>query len=83
LSALQCKEVHAAAAYCFHSEHVYRLDHDAPGYMSEKCLASSVDASKPIGSWKVSGTAARKAAGVSCRWHDVVGRGFQLHYPVV
>jgi len=24
----------------------------------------------PIGSWKVSWTAARKAAGVQCRWHD-------------
>ena len=39
--------------------------------MSEKCLPYSVDPTKPIGSWKVSWTAARKAAGVECRWHDL------------
>jgi integrase len=30
-----------------------------------------VDPTKPIGSWKVAWTAARRVAGVTCRWHDM------------
>lgn len=33
--------------------------------------AYNTDATKPIGSWKVSWTAARGAAKVDCRWHDM------------
>ena len=59
------------ANYLFPAERYGGVPNDGSGYMSEKCLPYSVDPSKPIGSWKVSWTAARKAASVSCRWHDL------------
>lgn len=57
--------------YLFPAERYGGVPNDGSGYMSERCLPYSVDPSKPIGSWKVSWTAARKAASVSCRWHDL------------
>jgi integrase len=59
------------AHFIFPAERYGGVPNDEQGYMSEKCLPYSVDPTKPIGSWKVSWTAARKAAGVSCRWHDL------------
>ena len=57
--------------YLFAAERYGGLPNDAQGYMTDKCLPYSMDPTKPIGSWKVSWTAARKTAGVSCRWHDL------------
>lgn len=59
------------AHFIFPAERYGGVPNDASGYMSEKCLPYSVDPTKPIGSWKVSWTAARRAASVSCRWHDL------------
>jgi integrase len=61
----------APAHFVFPSERYGGVPNDESGYMSEKCLPHSVDPNKPIGSWKVSWTAAREASGVSCRWHDL------------
>jgi integrase len=41
------------------------------GYQKGKALPYSVRPDVPIGSWKTAWTAARKASGVSCRWHDL------------
>jgi integrase len=41
------------------------------GYESGKTAPYDVKPDVPIGSWKVSWTAARAAAKVSCRWHDM------------
>jgi integrase len=59
------------AHFAFPAERYGGVPNDALGYMSDKCLPYSVDPTKPIGSWKVSWTAARKTAGVTCRWHDL------------
>jgi integrase len=40
------------------------------GYLEGKIVPYAIDPTKPIGSWKVAWTAARKAAKVQCRWHD-------------
>jgi integrase len=55
----------------FRSERYGGLPNDERGYLSDKCIPYSVEPAKPIGSWKVSWTAARKVAGVDCRWHDL------------
>lgn len=57
--------------FVFPAERYGGVPNNGSGYMSEKCLPYSVDLTKPIGSWKVSWTAAREAAGVSGRWHDL------------
>jgi integrase len=54
--------------YVFPSER-YGLDGEA-GLKSGKAIPYSVRPDVPIGSWKTAWTAARRAAGVSCRWHD-------------
>jgi integrase len=41
------------------------------GYRGGKVIPYSVLPDVPIGSWKTAWTAARKASGVSCRWHDL------------
>jgi integrase len=41
------------------------------GLFSHKTVPYSIDPTKAIGPWKISWTAARKAAGVDCRWHDL------------
>jgi integrase len=66
------------AHFVFPSERYGGAPSDESGYMSEKCLPHSVDLSKPIGSWKVSWTAARETSGVSCRWH-VLRHSFVSH----
>jgi integrase len=55
--------------YVFPSER-YGLDGEE-GYQSGRAIPYEVRPSIPIGSWKVSWTAARAAAKVSCRWHDM------------
>ena len=55
--------------YVFCSER-YGLDGEK-GYLSGASVPYSVDPTKPISSWKTAWNAARKAAGVSCRWHDM------------
>jgi integrase len=40
------------------------------GYTDGKVIPYDIKPTVPIGSWKVAWTAARKAAGVECRWHD-------------
>jgi integrase len=57
--------------FIFPAERYGSLPHNELGYLSEKCNPYFVDPTKPIGSWKVSWTATRKAAGVECRWHDM------------
>ena len=54
--------------YVFPSER-YGLDGEE-GYKDGKAVPYSVRPDVPIGSWKTAWTAARRAAGVSCRWHD-------------
>jgi integrase len=41
------------------------------GYQNGKALPYSVRPDVAIGSWKTAWTAARRASGVSCRWHDL------------
>jgi integrase len=41
------------------------------GYLEGKVVPYATDPTKPIGSWKVAWTAARSAAKVDCRWHDM------------
>ena len=41
------------------------------GYLEGKVVPYAIDPTKPIGSWKVGWTAARTAAKVDCRWHDM------------
>jgi integrase len=41
------------------------------GYLEGKVVPYAIDPTTPIGSWKVSWTAARTAAKVDCRWHDM------------
>jgi integrase len=41
------------------------------GYLTGRITAAGTDPTKPIGSWKVAWRNARKATGVSCRWHDM------------
>jgi integrase len=41
------------------------------GHLGGKVVPYSIDPTKPIGSWKVAWTAARTAAKVDCRWHDM------------
>lgn len=55
--------------YVFPSER-YGLDGEE-GYKDGRIVAYEVKPTVPIGSWKVSWTAAREAAKVSCRWHDM------------
>jgi integrase len=57
------------AHYVFPSER-YGLDGD-DGFRDGKILPYEVRPDTPIGSWKVAWTAARAAAKVSCRWHDM------------
>jgi integrase len=59
------------AHFLFPAERYGGTPNNEHGYMTDKCIPHSVDPTRPIGSWKVSWTAARKAAGVSCRWHDL------------
>jgi integrase len=54
--------------YVFPSER-YGLDGEE-GHKGGATTRYEVRPEVPIGSWKVSWTAARKLAGVSCRWHD-------------
>jgi integrase len=54
------------AHYVFPSER-YGLD----SFENGKCIPYEIQPDKPIGSWKVAWTAARAAAKVSCRWHDM------------
>ena len=56
----------APAHYVFPSER-YGLDSFEDG----KCIPYEIQLAKPIGSWKVAWSAARTAAKVSCRWHDM------------
>lgn len=55
--------------YVFPSER-YGLDGEE-GYQSGRAIPYQVRPGVPIGSWKVSWTAARTAAKLSCRWHDM------------
>ena len=55
--------------YVFPTER-YGLDGEE-GYLDGKVVPYKVDPKKPIGSWKVAWTAARTAAKVDCRWHDM------------
>jgi integrase len=57
--------------YIFPSERYGAAPADGTGLLSDKTLPYSIDPAKPIGSWKVSWTAARKAARVDCRGHDL------------
>ncbi len=57
------------AHYVFPSER-YGLDGEE-GYQNGRSVPYEVRPDVPIGSWKVSWTAARSAAQVSCRWHDM------------
>ena len=41
------------------------------GYLNGKAAPFDVKPTVAIGSWKVAWTAARSAAGVQCRWHDL------------
>ena len=54
------------AHYVFPSER-YGLG----SFENGKCIPYEILPDKPIGSWKVAWTAARTAAKVSCRWHDM------------
>jgi integrase len=54
--------------YVFPSER-YGLE-GQEGHQSGKAIPYSVRPDVPIGSWKTAWRAARKASGVSCRWHD-------------
>lgn len=47
----------------------YGLDGEE-GYKAGAVAAYRVEPTKPIGSWKVAWTNARKEAKVACRWHD-------------
>jgi integrase len=57
------------AHYVFPSER-YGLDGE-DGHQGGKVVPYEVKPTVPIGSWKVSWTAAREAAKVECRWHDM------------
>jgi integrase len=57
------------AHYVFPSER-YGLDGEE-GYQNGRSVPYDVRPDVPIGSWKVSWTAARAAAKVFCRWHDL------------
>ena len=57
------------AHFVFPSER-YGLDGEE-GYLIGRSVPCKVRPDVPIGSWKVSWTAARAATGVSCRWHDL------------
>jgi integrase len=57
------------AHYVFPSERYGLVGEE--GYESGKTAPYDVKPDVPIGSWKVSWTAARAAAKVSCRWHDM------------
>jgi integrase len=57
------------AHFVFPSER-YGLDGES-GYANGKILPYSVRPDVAIGSWKVAWTAARRKAGVICRWHDL------------
>ncbi len=41
------------------------------GYKEGRMIPYATDPTKPIGSWKIAWTGARKACGVQCRWHDL------------
>ena len=56
--------------YDFCSERYGAAPADDTGLFTNKTVPYSVDPTKPMGSWKTSWTAARKAAGVEVRWHD-------------
>ena len=58
------------ADFVFPSERYGALPDPVTGRVSDNPVPYSTDPSTPIKSWKVSWTAARKLAGVSCRWHD-------------
>ena len=55
--------------YAFPSERYGLKGED--GYKDGKAVPYDIKPTVPIGSWKVAWTAARKAAGVECRWHDM------------
>jgi integrase len=57
------------AHYVFPSER-YGLNGDQ-GRAEGAAVPYAVDPLKPIGSWRVAWTSARKLAGVTCRWHDM------------
>jgi integrase len=59
------------AHYVFPSERYGATPAEGTGLLSQKCLPYEVRPNVPIGSWKVAWTAAREAAKVSCRWHDM------------
>jgi integrase len=59
----------APAHYIFPTER-YGLAGEE-GYLEGKVVPYGTDPTKPIGSWKVAWTAARTAAKVDCRWHDM------------
>jgi hypothetical protein len=59
----------AAPGHCVFPTERYGLAGE-DGYLEGKMIAYNTDPTKPIGSWKVAWTAARKAANVQCRWHD-------------
>lgn len=56
------------AHYVFPSERYGLKGED--GRKDGKVVPYAIDPTKPISSFKTSWTAAREAAGVSCRWHD-------------
>jgi integrase len=41
------------------------------GYLTGASTSAGVDPTKPIGSWRTAFNAAKKAAGIQCRWHDL------------
>jgi integrase len=57
------------AHYVFPSER-YGLDGES-GYAGGKVVPYSIRPDVAISSWKVAWTAARRKAGVACRWHDL------------
>ncbi|MGI8773201.1 MAG: tyrosine-type recombinase/integrase [Acidobacteriaceae bacterium] len=59
----------APAHYVFPTERYGLAGED--GYLEGKIVPYATDPTKPIGSWKVAWTAARAAAKVDCRWHDL------------
>lgn len=46
------------------------LDGEA-GYLTGAATSTAVDPTKAIGSWRTAFNAAKKRAGVECRWHDL------------
>lgn len=56
--------------YVFCSERYGATPDEETGLLSHKAMPYRIDPTKPIGPWKISWKAARKAAGVDCRTHD-------------